>query len=80
MVRVCESMSGSIGRRNALLSGSLPVKTARPSAAETPQRKAAAAIKKYPRRGCGCGLCWLKFRILILANRFDGVYTSTYSI
>jgi len=31
----------------------LPVKTARPRAAEIPHRKAAEAIKKYPRSGCG---------------------------
>jgi hypothetical protein len=31
--------------------GSLPVNTARPSAAETPQRNAAEPMKKYPRRG-----------------------------
>jgi hypothetical protein len=35
-----------MGRSAVELNGSLPVKTARPSAAETPQRKAAAAMKK----------------------------------
>ena len=42
---------------------SLPVKTARPSAAETPQRNAADAMKKYPRSGCGFGLEFAEFRI-----------------
>ncbi len=55
VVRVCERISGSMGRRR-LPESSLPVKTARPSAAETPHRNAAEAMKKYPRRGCGCGL------------------------
>ena len=49
--RVCERMSGSMGCRASPLKRSLPVKTARPSAAETPQRNAADAIKQYPRRG-----------------------------
>jgi hypothetical protein len=44
-------MSGSMGCRASPLKGNLPVKTARPSAAETPQKNAADPIKKYPRRG-----------------------------
>jgi hypothetical protein len=35
-----------MGRVAAALNGSLPVKTARPSAAETPHRNAAEAMKK----------------------------------
>jgi hypothetical protein len=35
-----------MGRSAAELNGSLPVKTARPSTAETPQRNAAEAMKK----------------------------------
>lgn len=53
-----------MGCRASPLKGSLPVKTARPSAAETPQRNAAAPIKKYPRRGWGVlRLEWAEFRI-----------------
>jgi hypothetical protein len=51
-VRVCERMSGSMGCADSPLSANFPVKTARPSAAETPQRNAADAMKKQPRRGC----------------------------
>src|ERR1700722_8396460 len=51
--RVCERISGSMECGEEPSKGSLPVKTARPKTAETPQRKAAAAIRKYPRRGCG---------------------------
>ncbi len=68
-MRVCERISGSIGRSAAEPNGSLPVKTARPRAAETPQRNAAEAMKKYPRRGCG-RVC-LEFAISIRRNRFD---------
>ena len=50
-VRVCDRMSGSMGCSASPLNDSLPVKTARPSAAETPHRNAADPIKKYPRRG-----------------------------
>lgn len=50
---------------------SLPVKTARPSAAETPHRNAAEAMKKYPRRGWVCGLLVGGLEIVILANGFD---------
>ncbi len=50
-VRVCDRMSGSMGCAASPLRNNLPVKTARPSAAETPQRNAADAMKKYPRRG-----------------------------
>src|SRR5271163_2332617 len=69
VVRVCERMSGTIGCRASPLSGSFPVKTARPRAAETPQRNAAEAMNKYPRRGWGAlaaalsGLDWEEFRI-----------------
>jgi hypothetical protein len=35
-----------MGRIAVVLNGNLPVKTARPRAAETPQRNAAAAMKK----------------------------------
>ena len=45
VVRVWERMSGSIGRHAEEPSGSLPVKTARPRAAEIPQRNAAVAMK-----------------------------------
>ena len=44
-------MSGSMGRSEAPLMRNFPVKTARPRAAETPQRKVAVAMKKYPRNG-----------------------------
>ena len=50
---------------------SLPVKTARPSAAETPHRNAAEAMKKYPRRGCGCWLRLVGLEMVVLADGFD---------
>jgi len=46
VVRVCERMSGSMGRHAAEPNGSLPVKTARPRAAEIPHRNAAVAMKR----------------------------------
>jgi hypothetical protein len=61
VVLVCERMIGSIGRRASPASASFPVKTARPRAAETPQRKAAAAMKRYPRRGCVCDVLFVEF-------------------
>src|ERR1700691_1272425 len=52
VVRVCDRISGSIGRRTSLPNGNFPVNTARPRAAETPHKNAADPIKKYPRSGC----------------------------
>jgi hypothetical protein len=40
-----------MGCSDSPCSASLPVKTARPIAADIPQRKVADAIKKYPRSG-----------------------------
>src|SRR4051812_46036164 len=51
-VLVCERINGSIGCSVSPASGSFLVNTARPSAAETPQRNAANAMNKYPRKGC----------------------------
>src|SRR5215813_862253 len=63
VVLVCDRISGSIGCIASPASGNLPVTTARPSEAETPQRKAADAIKKYPRRGCAFRLVFARFRL-----------------
>jgi len=41
-----------MGRIAAPPNRSFPVKTARPSAAETPQRNAAPPMNKYPRKEC----------------------------
>jgi len=46
VVRVCERISGSIGRSAVAPKGSFPVKTARPRTAQTPQQNAAEAMKK----------------------------------
>ena len=69
-MRVCERISGSMGWR-MLPESSLPVNTARPSAAETPHRNAAEAMKKYPRKGCGCGLRVVELEMVSLADGFD---------
>jgi hypothetical protein len=54
-----------------LVESSLPVNTARPSAAETPHRNAAEAMKKYPRRGWICGLRVVGLEMVFLADGFD---------
>src|SRR5215471_8796827 len=56
-VLVCERISGSIACDASPARGSWPVNTARPRAAETPQRKAAEAMKKYPRTG------WIRLEV-----------------
>jgi hypothetical protein len=44
VVRVCDKISGSIGRKASPLGSNRPVKAARPKVAATPQRKVAAAM------------------------------------
>jgi hypothetical protein len=46
VVRVCERISGSIGRNELLVKDNFPVNAARPSTADIPQRNVAAAINK----------------------------------
>src|ERR1051326_5152390 len=50
-VLVCDRVNGSIGCSVSPGRANFPVKTARPIAAATPQRKAADPMKKYPRKG-----------------------------
>src|SRR5215469_2580630 len=63
VVLVCERIRGAMGWRASPASGNFPVKTARPMEAETPQRKAADAMKKYPRRECAFRLEFTGFRL-----------------